>query len=152
VALPISSKGRRQFLKCGACAFGAAVLTACQDSESSSTLPLTPVALGPVADFPVGATVSTLERLVIVRDEAGFGAMSLRCTHQECLVAYGGPAQPIECPCHGAQFTAEGVVLRGPAPVDLPWYEVRVTPPGILEVFVGVIVPRTTRFPWVGVR
>lgn len=111
-----------------------------------------PIALGPVADFPVGATVRTLERLVIVRDEAGFGAMSLRCTHQECLVAYGGPAQPIECPCHGAQFTAEGVVLRGPAPVDLPWYEVRVTPRGILEVFVGVIVPRTTRFPWVGVR
>ncbi len=145
MSLRIRSNSRRSFLKCGACSVGLAVLTGCRNSETEEARAPVAVALGRVEEFPRGVTVRNVERLVIVHDEQGFGALSLRCTHQECLVRYEGPTTPIECPCHGARFSPEGVVLQGPALVDLPWYQVRITAEGILEVLVGATVPRGTR-------
>ena len=118
--------------------------------EHSADLPAAAIPLGRAADFPVGETVRTVERLVVVRDGAGFGAMSLRCTHQECLVAYGGPGAPLECPCHGSLFSPAGAVLQGPATAPLPWYETNVTAAGVLEVTIGKIVSPAQRTPWRG--
>ncbi|MCW7944797.1 [Fe-S]-binding protein [Streptomyces hygroscopicus] len=52
----------------------------------------------------------------ISRDEAGrVRALSARCTHLGCLVAFNRAEQAWECPCHGSRFGLDGRVLEGPA-------------------------------------
>ncbi len=50
-------------------------------------------------------------------------AISLTCTHQGCTVHQEANGE-FHCPCHGAVFSAEGKVLRGPAQRDLPRFKV----------------------------
>jgi len=85
------------------------------------------VRLGTKNDFADGETVLFDERLTIRRETASDGtvrvaAISMVCTHLGCTVSAvtGG----FKCPCHGSQYDADGRVLGGPAPKDLPWFEV----------------------------
>jgi nitrite reductase/ring-hydroxylating ferredoxin subunit len=142
--------GRRRFVTSGACLVCAAWLGGCRGEGGSAIRGPVTIPLGPATSFPLGATVRLVERVVVVRDEGGFGVMSLRCTHQDCLVTYGGEFEPVRCPCHGATFSPTGRVLSGPATIDLPWYATAVTPLGGLEVTLGAVVPSSERFPWRG--
>ncbi|HEY9804352.1 MAG TPA: FAD-dependent oxidoreductase [Leptolyngbyaceae cyanobacterium] len=45
-------------------------------------------------------------------------AVSLTCTHQGCTVKKAANGN-FRCPCHGAEFAADGKVLKGPAKRDL---------------------------------
>jgi carotenoid phi-ring synthase / carotenoid chi-ring synthase len=45
-------------------------------------------------------------------------AVSLRCTHQGCLVKPEADGR-YRCPCHGSRFDKQGKVLQGPAQQDL---------------------------------
>ena len=52
-------------------------------------------------------------------------ALSARCTHLGCLVAFNDAELAWECPCHGSRFAIDGTVIQGPANqplerVDLP--------------------------------
>jgi glycine/D-amino acid oxidase-like deaminating enzyme/nitrite reductase/ring-hydroxylating ferredoxin subunit len=50
------------------------------------------------------------------RDESGaLRAVSARCTHLGCLVAFNRAEQAWECPCHGSRFGPDGAILQGPA-------------------------------------
>jgi Rieske Fe-S protein len=50
------------------------------------------------------------------RDESGrLQAVSARCTHLGCLVAFNRAEQAWECPCHGSRFAPDGSILQGPA-------------------------------------
>ncbi|MET9773586.1 FAD-dependent oxidoreductase [Streptomyces sp. NPDC006367] len=64
-----------------------------------------------------GAVVRTGdERLAVYRDEAGaLHALSPRCTHLGCLVAFDAAERAWECPCHGSRFATDGTVIQGPA-------------------------------------
>jgi glycine/D-amino acid oxidase-like deaminating enzyme/nitrite reductase/ring-hydroxylating ferredoxin subunit len=56
------------------------------------------------------------ERLAVYRDEAGQPhAVSARCTHMGCLVAFNAAERAWECPCHGSRFDTDGKVVQGPA-------------------------------------
>jgi nitrite reductase/ring-hydroxylating ferredoxin subunit len=56
----------------------------------------------------------------IHRDEEGtLHALSPRCTHLGCLVAWNGADRMWECPCHGSCFAGDGTLLEGPATRDL---------------------------------
>lgn len=56
------------------------------------------------------------ERLAVHRDEAGhLHALSPRCTHLGCLVAFNAAERAWECPCHGSRFDTDGKVVQGPA-------------------------------------
>jgi Rieske Fe-S protein len=121
---------------------------------------------GPAADnCPDAGTVVTASEVaiggtvrpqgaayVIARDSAGFYAYSNVCTHQGCTVPC--PTAGIStCPCHGAQFDANGNNVRGPSgggPVPgLPHYLVTFSGTGASAVVVvntGVVLTdRNTR-------
>jgi len=56
------------------------------------------------------------ERCAVYRDEAGsLHAVSTRCTHLGCIVAFNDAEPGWECPCHGSRFAVDGSVLHGPA-------------------------------------
>lgn len=60
--------------------------------------------------------------------EAELRALSTRCTHAACTVAWRrkGKTEILKCPCHGSQFDTAGQVLNGPAKLPLARYAVRV--------------------------
>jgi cytochrome b6-f complex iron-sulfur subunit len=58
--------------------------------------------------------------------EAGFVAVSARCTHLGCHVPWCDSSQWFECPCHGSRFNRAGEQQRGPAPRGLDHYRVTV--------------------------
>jgi nitrite reductase/ring-hydroxylating ferredoxin subunit len=50
------------------------------------------------------------------RDAQGdLHAVSARCTHLGCLVAFNRAEQTWECPCHGSRFAPDGRIVQGPA-------------------------------------
>jgi glycine/D-amino acid oxidase-like deaminating enzyme/nitrite reductase/ring-hydroxylating ferredoxin subunit len=69
-----------------------------------------------------GAVVRLGGRLYAVhRDDAGeLHALSARCTHLGCIVAWHGDDGAWVCPCHGSRFAADGTLVQGPAVADLP--------------------------------
>lgn len=55
-------------------------------------------------------------RCAVYRDPEGVAtAVSARCTHLGCLVAFNEAETAWECPCHGSRFAVDGTVLQGPA-------------------------------------
>jgi len=67
-----------------------------------------------VTDVPQGgALLFRNERLALFRDDGGFYALSLICTHLGCTVTVTEDA--LSCPCHGSRFDRQGKVLTGPA-------------------------------------
>ncbi|MFF3290377.1 FAD-dependent oxidoreductase [Streptomyces sp. NPDC003023] len=56
------------------------------------------------------------QRCAVYRDDEGAcHAVSARCTHLGCLVAFNDAERAWECPCHGSRFAVDGSVLQGPA-------------------------------------
>ena len=71
---------------------------------------------------PQGALVYRDQRLALLRDGAGFYALSLVCTHLGCTVTVSSGR--LSCPCHGSEFDRQGRVLKGPA--DKPLLRLKV--------------------------
>jgi cytochrome b6-f complex iron-sulfur subunit len=75
------------------------------------------------ADVPLnGALVFYHERLALLRDDAGYYALSLVCTHLGCTVVV--TESDLSCPCHGSRFDRQGQVITGPA--DKPLVKMKV--------------------------
>ncbi len=55
--------------------------------------------------------------MIIRKMGSGYVATSARCTHLGCMIE--PKAEQNVCPCHGATFSADGKVTRGPAKQDL---------------------------------
>ncbi len=64
-----------------------------------------------------GAIVSAGEQKVAgFRDDEGvLHAVSSRCTHLGCQVAWNAAERTWDCPCHASRFTVDGEILDGPA-------------------------------------
>src|SRR3954451_24808466 len=55
-------------------------------------------------------------RYAVYRNDHGdLQAMSARCTHMGCLVAFNSAEKSWDCPCHGSRFDLVGQVIEGPA-------------------------------------
>lgn len=64
---------------------------------------------------------SGLTKLAVYRDDDGtIHSMSAVCVHLGCIVTWNGVEKTWDCPCHGSRFDALGVVINGPANMDLP--------------------------------
>ncbi len=81
---------------------------------------------------PGGALLFRSERVALMRDDTGFYAISLICTHLGCTVVVTEDA--ITCPCHGSRFDRHGKVLTGPAGKSLVKLKLAVIN-GVIEVF-----------------
>ncbi len=85
------------------------------------------------ADVPLnGALLFRNERLALLRDNNGFYALSLICTHLGCTVTVLEDA--ISCPCHGSRFDRQGKVLLGPATEPLKRLDL-VEQNGLIKVY-----------------
>jgi glycine/D-amino acid oxidase-like deaminating enzyme/nitrite reductase/ring-hydroxylating ferredoxin subunit len=64
-----------------------------------------------------GAIVSSDgQKVAGYRDDAGtLHAVSTRCTHLGCQVAWNAAERTWDCPCHGSRFDVDGEILNGPA-------------------------------------
>ena len=47
--------------------------------------------------------------------DGGLHAVSTRCTHLGCQVAWNAAESTWDCPCHGSRFAPDGQILNGPA-------------------------------------
>ena len=100
--------------------------------------------IGVAEDYPVGTIKPwPAEKIIIFSDKDGIYAISTRCTHLGCTLKFNN--NKATCPCHGAMFTMDGIVLKGPAKQNLPWFEIQQGQAGHLYVDKSKTVPAGTK-------
>lgn len=129
---------------------------------------------GAPSEYAIGSTtVLTDKRVVINRDQDGFYAISLICTHLGCTPRYfsdvtsdlvnqgvsgirdpdtrqvANRANPIlpgfKCPCHGSRYFRDAINFFGPAPRPMDRINVEVARDGRLLIDRSVVVDRAFR-------
>ena len=146
-----SSGGRRSFLKATARAVLLVEASGLPWAEffAPAARAADPVGIVRVAlaDFPALGAVSGSVHLVVAAptplypviltrtDTNTFAAVSSQCTHSGCIVhTFSDTDGSMLCTCHGSRFTAQGVVLNGPAGFDLTSYAARMVSAEVVEV------------------
>lgn len=103
-------------------------------------------------------------RTGIIRDDAGFYAVELVCTHLGCTPNYvtnvtsgaGIPESIADdrgvraaaeripngwaCPCHGSRYFIDSTNFYGPAPRPMDWFDIQYAPDGYFVVDRGTLV------------
>lgn len=85
-------------------------------------------------DYPEGATFFPDLRVYLIHKGNNFRAVSAVCTHLGCTVNRNAEGNGFHCPCHGSQFSENGVVTGGPAPKALPWFLVALSRDGRIVI------------------
>jgi menaquinol-cytochrome c reductase iron-sulfur subunit len=63
---------------------------------------------------------------ILRQNETETKAMSNICTHLSCRVTFSEERQEYLCPCHDAQFTIDGQIVRGPQPRPMDEFPTKV--------------------------
>jgi len=66
-----------------------------------------------VKGVPQLVVVNVTEALYITRTDTGLTAVSAKCTHRGCELAWTAADTQFECPCHGAAFKSDGTNVHG---------------------------------------
>ena len=76
-----------------------------------------------VSEIPAGTgeiVTYNDQKLAVYKDPKGeIHALNPVCTHTKCIVQWNNSEKSWDCPCHGARFDPDGIVLTGPARADL---------------------------------
>jgi cytochrome b6-f complex iron-sulfur subunit len=111
-----------------------ATSTPATTENKETTKPATQIAadgftvIGAVADLDKAGYLQTKE-VAVARDPADATkllAVNPKCTHNGCAVKWAAGEKKYECPCHDADFAADGKVLKGPAKTNLATYPVKI--------------------------
>lgn len=87
-------------------------------SYKADPTPPTDFDIGPASGYPLNSrTVIAHIPAIVIHDDKGLRATSLVCTHLGCSVEESNFG--FQCPCHGSRYDPTGVVLKGPAKLDL---------------------------------
>ena len=97
------------------------------------------IPLGPLENFEVGKpalvnftrtkvngwerTANSYGVFVVRTSETDVIVFSNKCTHLGCRVNWKEDVGAYVCPCHDAEFAADGSIIRGPQPRPLDRYE-----------------------------
>lgn len=115
-----------------------ASLTGCTDANPPKTSASTSVAAVPSADKVIGTVAQLDKEFVLVSDDKKIAvvrdpkdknkllAVNTACTHKGCAVAWKSDKKQYVCPCHDAEFAADGAVLEGPAKKPLQTYPAKI--------------------------
>ena len=76
----------------------------------------------------------------IVRETAGFYALSTVCTHLGCTPNWLSADQKFKCPCHGSGFVITGLNIEGPAPRPLERYKINMAEDG------QILIDKNTKY------
>ncbi len=89
-------------------------------SKKRSDKPLF-IDVGPAVDFvPGSVTLIRRGELYLSRFADGsFLALSRKCTHLGCAIAWDEKQKLFACPCHASTFAENGTVIKTPAPRPL---------------------------------
>ncbi len=90
--------------------------------------------IGKPRDYLEGVTFLPDKKVFVVNSAGKFKALSAVCTHLGCTPNWVEERKRFECPCHGSIFNEKGVVVSGPAPKPLPWYQISLATDGRLFV------------------
>lgn len=64
--------------------------------------------------------------VALYKDKNGnLHAINPTCTHMKCSVAFNSAEQTWDCPCHGARYNIDGIVVTGPANAHLEKIEIK---------------------------
>jgi cytochrome b6-f complex iron-sulfur subunit len=100
--------------------------------------------IGTPASYRVGtATVVPGARAVLYRENDGFWALSLVCSHLGCTTEEDGNGY--RCPCHGSRYDLQGRVLNGPAKQALKAVWVGLDAGGNLQIDISREAPEGYR-------
>ncbi|MBL1173858.1 Rieske 2Fe-2S domain-containing protein [Pantanalinema sp. GBBB05] len=136
---------RRDFLKWvgigGLASYLPVAIVACsQTDEAAPTANLPAATPGADGFAPVG-DMATLDKegmlkaqisgkpAIVVRDPIkpnAVLAVNPTCTHKGCIVNWDASQKHFVCPCHGAEFSPDGKVLKDPAKQSLATYQAKV--------------------------
>ena len=93
------------------------------------------------AGFPTEFAVGSVDErfkaaygVWIVREPAGFYALSTVCTHLGCTPNWLAAEEKFKCPCHGSGFVRTGVNVEGPAPRPLERYKITFAEDGQIQI------------------
>ena len=136
-AAPCSGCSRRAVLQgLGLAAVGAVLLDACaQQGSSVPTATVSTCGTGHCIDLTDAANAAlataggallfdtSSDTVMVIRVSATeVAALSAICTHEGCSMDYAASRQQLDCPCHGSQFSLDGMVTRAPATRPLKKY------------------------------
>jgi cytochrome b6-f complex iron-sulfur subunit len=76
----------------------------------------------------------------IVREAAGFYALSTVCTHLGCTPNWLPADEKFKCPCHGSGFVKTGINVEGPAPRPLERYKITLAEDG------QILIDKNTKY------
>ncbi len=123
--------------------------------------PLKRMLIGKPTIYPEGQVFLPKERMFVVRKGNEFNSVSAVCTHLGCTVKEVKLANPkkvtlpdgseitqeweYHCPCHGSKYRGDGTIYEGPAPVNLPPFDMKVAPDGDILVDAGKKVDKDFR-------
>ncbi len=89
------------------------------------------VTVGTVAELDAAGflAIEDPKKVIVIRDPnnaAKLVALSRVCPHEQCSVDWQGENSVFFCPCHDAEFSVAGAVVKGPAKKPLAPYESKI--------------------------
>ncbi len=70
----------------------------------------------------------------VVREEKRIYALHSQCTHLGCTPNWFADEKVFKCPCHGSQFSSNGVNFAGPATRPLDRFKISIDDDGMILV------------------